>query len=780
MAKQDEEKLRRIREYFMLAEEAEAEQRAERLDDLKFVRLGGEHQWPDYARKARNQPGQERPMLTINRLKQFRTSVINQIKLNTPSIKCHPVDDQGDKAVAEILQGVIRNIQRSSNGDSAVDKACEFAVDTGLGYFALQPRYVSDDAWEQELAFRLLPDPFKVYFDPHSVQVDGSDARWAIIAEDVPRSQFERDYPDVDVKGWLEAGIGDTNRWADKDNVRLAEFFELVEKPAELALLADGRTQWVDVLSPEEMPLVERVRASKRVSCAWTKVGGYSILESTEFPIPWVPIIPIYGEEFWVDGRRNVQGLVRSGKDSQRLYNFWQSSKAEHIALQTKAPWIGAEGSFEGHEKSWAAANNSNVPFLEYRPVEIHGAILPPPTRQPFPGIPTGIAEAERQAAEDMKASLGMYDPAVGGADSASQSGRAIRSLQAQSAQGTSHFADNTAKSMAHAGRILVSWIPSIYDTARVMRIVGDDGDSDHVRHDPGLPVPMQKTIDPRTGQVTKIYNLSLGRYDVYCSSGPSYQSRREEAADFWQEMVRAMPALLQVAGDIIFRNVDAPGSEQVADRMKAMLPPQIQQAEGQDEAVTPQMLAAQQQLQQAQQMIQQLDQAIQGMSKDLESKQAEDQAKLAELEIKRFDAETKRLQALAQIEASRAQPAPTDTGPSEIETGKLGLEHERMEREFDLKILEHLSRIEEMERAEAQREADESAKKAEAEKAEAGESESVRQVQELKAALADMAAKMESKRVVGIKPKRDPKTNRLIGGIRQFADGSEEPVSLQ
>lgn len=665
MPDKDQDFLSEVRDWYRQAAAAEADVRRDMLDDLKFVRLGGEQQWPDYALASRRIPGAERPVLTINWLKRYRTTIINQLRQRTPAIKVRPVDDHADHKTAEILQGVIRNIEHVSRAAHVLDKAIEWSVDCGRGYIALQTKYIADDSFTQELAFRLIPDPFKVYLDPWTVEADGSDARKGIIIEDMPREAFEQQYPDAVIEDWPEGAPGD-REWLDEDNIRLAEYYEIIETPQNLLMLADGRVLWEDELKEGDEPVA--VRRSVRKRCHWCKIAGNQVLERGIMPTQYLPIIPVYGEEYWLDGKHEIMGAVRPAKDPQRMFNFWMSALAEQVALQPKMPWIGPEGFMEGHERDWAISNVANLAALEYRAFDEMGRPLERPSRQPAPPIPTGYTEQMQVALDGIRAAVGMEDPMIGAGQGPDQSGRAIRSLQEQGAIATMHYGDNLSKSLAHAGRILLEMIPKVYDTPQVLRIIGEDGAAEHAEHDPNLPQAMAE-VREESGAVRRIYNLSVGRYDCIATAGPSYSSKRQEGFDALAQLVQAMPQLGQLAGDLLVRLSDIPYADEIADRLKAALPPQLLAAtEGEED--DPDKAALKQQLMM---MMEQLQQATDAR----QLQQAELDLKAGELSVKQFDAETKRMAVLK---------PPATEGPDQFDIDerltKLMLAAEKAQRE--------------------------------------------------------------------------------------------------
>ena len=595
--KQDEELLHRIKQNFQDSSDVNADQLQDMQSDIKFVREGGIAQWPDSAVQARQQVGSERPLLTVNRLLSYNNNIINEIRQNCPGIKIRPCDDQADIETAEILQGIIRNIESQSRASVAYEMAAQNMVDSGLGFFRLVSQYVSDDAWSQEIVIKSIPDIMTVRTGPFK-ESDGSDLLWAMIIEQVDKKTFEKQYPD-EVQSWQLISAGQANSgWIGKETVLVAEYFEIKETPAILVQTQDGRSLYQDELKEGDQVVDQRKTTRKTVT--WCKVGGDSILEQTELPIKFIPIIPCIGNEYYVDGKKKVYGLTRHGRSPQQLYNFAISSEAELLALSPLAPFMADVESIMGYENLYAVANKKPVPVLPFNSISPStGQPLPRPERQQFASQPTGWIAAKQAAVGDIQASLGIYEAAQGNNPN-DQSGKAIQSLQRQASQGTFHYSSNLARSVAHCGRILVDWIPKVYDTAQIMRVLGDDDTVDHVQIDPNQP-QAKTEVQNEQGEIQKIFNLSVGRYDVVCDVGPSYATKRQESAESMIELVRSYPNIMPIAGDLLVKNLDWPGADKISERLKKMLPPQLQEAqEGQD----PQMAQAQQQMtQMAQQM---------------------------------------------------------------------------------------------------------------------------------------------------------------------------------
>jgi hypothetical protein len=614
---------------YQLANDYEATQKKIRTEDLKFVRLG--EQWPEAVKRDRERPGAERPMLTINRLLQFRNQIVNEIRQNCPSIKARPGDDKADIKTADIYNGLLRSIQEASNAQVAYETAAECQIDTGLGYFRIITDYCDSESFDQEIKFQRIVDVNSVTVDPSATEPDGSDIQWAFVEEEMLIDDFKRLYPKADVKGWES----DKSGWINKDTVRIADYLYLESKEKKLCLMQDGSVLYKDEIPEEYLPLIVRERDSEVKTCKIAKIGGDQILEESELPCPFVPIFPVIGSETFVDGKRILSGLTRPAMDSQRLYNYMESANVELVGLAPKAPYIVAAGQLDGHTNQWEVANRVNFPYLVYNPVSDLGTLLPKPSREPPPPQNMAYEAAMNRASEDIKSTMGIYDASLGNREG-DQSGRAINSQMKQASVGNYHFSANLARTIKHAGRVIIALIPKIYDTARAIRILGEDGTPKIVKIDPNAPQSINE------GEET-IYNLNIGKYDVISDIGPTFATRRQEAAEAQMQMCQADPTLMQIAGDIIVGNMDWPGADDIAKRKKAMLPPQIlaviQEDEG-EKKIDPQV---EMQMNQMADQVEHLSQALQEAMKAAEGKEEE-------LEIKRFEAQTKRLELTHQM----------------------------------------------------------------------------------------------------------------------------------
>ena len=666
----------RAKDLFERVQSYEGDQRIQELDDIRFV--GMLEQWPEPIKRIREADATgARPCLVVDKVNQYKNQIVNNMRMNRPSIKVRPVDDVADPEVAEVLQGIVRHIEDESKADIAYDWAGEGAVTNGLGFFRVLTEYVGD-TFSQEIRIARIPNRFSVYFDPNSREPDGSDATEVLVTEMVNKKKFEKEYPEAKNEGNWETTTGDNTNWTTDDEIRIAEYYYIDKVPANIYLTEDGNSVFEDESleafqkDPEgTAPLVldedgkPKTRKGYKCKVRWAKLTAYDVLEKTTVPGKFIPIIPVIGIETIVNGRRFLRGIVRGVKDAQRMYNYNRSIIAESLNLTVKAPFIGATGQFKTSRDRWASSNRVNYAFLEYDPVTTNGQLAPPPQRQGFAGVPAGLVNDIQTSEHDIQSALGMYAANLG-QDGEAKSGRALNAQQRQGDMATFHFPDNLSKSVRHCGRIIIGMIPEVYDTQRVVRILGEDDSAEYAKIDPELPEAKREERDEQ-GAIKKIYNLNVGKYDVTVTTGPSFATKRQEGAEFLTQIAQSSPNLMPIIGDLLFKSMDMPYAEEVAERLKKMMPPQLQE---QPDGESPEV---QQVKQQAQQIIQEYEQRIQAAEAAMQ--EAEVEAK--ELLNKANDAEGKRLYEMKKLEID-AFNAETNRLKVEYEAAK-DLQQERI-----------------------------------------------------------------------------------------------------
>jgi hypothetical protein len=680
--KSDSDILATARSRLDMAVSSLAESREDEMDDLRFYAGSPDNhwQWPADVLATRGavqgQTINARPTLTINKLPQHVRQVTNDQRQNRPGAKVIPVDDTADVEVAEIFNGMIRHIEYISDADVAYDTACENQVAYGEGYIRLLTEYCDDNTFDQDIKIGRIRNSFSVYMDPLIQDPTGADAKYCFITEDVTKAEYERMYPDAAPISTLQSlGVGDQSisNWLNEDTIRIADYYYIDYDKATLNLYPGNQTAFEG--TPEDKMLREMFgkpknkRISDRPKVNYCKINGYEILEQREWAGKWIPVIRIVGNEFEVDGRLYVSGLVRNAKDAQRMYNYWVSQEAEMLALAPKAPFIGYGGQFEGYENQWKTANTTNWPYLEVNPDVTDGAggVLPLPQRAQPPLPQTGLIQAKMGAGEDIKATTGQYDASLGQQGN-ERSAKAIVAREKQGDVGTYHYVDNLARAIRHITRQIVDLIPKIYDTQRIARIIGADGEVSMVKMDPSQEEPVREVRDPETGGlIEKIYNPGVGTYDVMVTTGPGYMTKRQEALDAMSQILQSNPQLWAVAGDLFIKNMDWPGAQEMANRFKKILDPKVL-SEGDE---SPEMAAAQQQMEVMAQELNRMVDIIEGVQADVAKREVD--IKEYKAQVDAYDAETKRISAMqAGMTEEQIQDIVMGTIAGALDTGDL------------------------------------------------------------------------------------------------------------
>lgn len=601
-------------------------------DDLQFLSDKDGSQWEErsYAkRKAKN-----RPALQIDRLTQYVNQVSNDIRMNTPSINVIPHSGGADIDTAEIFQGLIRDIENNSNADDAYDYAVNSSIKCSIGFIRVDHKYKDNTSFDQELYIERVVNPLGVLLDPCSVSPDGSDAKCAWVLDDMPTKEFKRKYPKFN-----PVSFGSKAASKEEDTVTICEYFKVRVETITLALLADGTT----VEYQEGMPVeVVDIREGEKKVVHRYHLNGEDVLEETTFPGEYIPIIPVYGEEAWVDGERHIHSMIRKAKDPQRRFNMWASTEAEFLMKAPKATVVAVGGTTENYAEDYM--NPDDAVVLRYDQTDAKGNQAPPPQISAGPPVPVGIVTAMMQASDDIKATMGLYDAFVG-QRSNETSGVAIKQRKMEGDRAVYHFGDNLVRSITQVGRVLVSAIPTIYNNPRIVSVVGKEEDSDDVGIN-GARVEGQE----------RDYILSDGQYNVRVTTGASFATMRQEAAEFFQQVIQSQPALMQVAGDLMFKYMDFPGAQALSERIKKTIPPQLLDEKSQD----PQAAALAQENDQ-------LKQALAAMQAELGSKQEENQIKV--------------MAEQNDVQESAAK--------NQVEIAKIQLEQQKLAMEYEIKQAE-------------------------------------------------------------------------------------------
>jgi len=645
---QTESVVEEAKERYEIAKTAFSASRTQSIEDTKFYLGDSDNgwQWPQNIALQRSTI-ERRPCLTINITAQHVNQIVNTIRENPPSGKIMPVDDFADKKTAEILSDLVRNTQATSNADDIHNIAIEHAIAGGEGYWRVVTEYESESSFDQVIRIKPILDPGMVYIDPFTKELDKSDAEWGFVFEDITKDECRRMWPDIDVKSWTDDKV---RGWVKEDTVRVADYYCVEFISDTLYQLPDGTAEYESKLPPEILVQLKemvasgelRTRPAKRKQWRMHKLVGNhdEPIETTDWVGSILPIIQVIGKELMVNGEVIKKGLVRDLKDPARMVNYAYSATVESIALQNKIPYIAPADAIEGYEQKWDQANIQNLAYLPYNHVDDAGNPIPKPERQQPAVLPTAQIQLLQLSVEQMRAASGQQAANFGNRSEAS-SGIGIQRLKMQGEVATYHFIDALNRALKYEVRVILELICSgkILDTKRVVRVMGIDGEAKHATLDPNHQEAYTEHQGINQEDIQKIFNPTIGTYDVIIETGPSFMTKRLEGSQQLSQMATGNPQMMQVAGDLIMKSMDVPYADQIAERMKKMLPPQLQDEKPGD--LPPQV---QQAMQQASEHIQQQDQIIAQMQEALKQAKDKEEDDDRKLDIEAYKAETERM----------------------------------------------------------------------------------------------------------------------------------------
>jgi hypothetical protein len=585
--------LGKLRKRFSAAAEDEKHLRDKFVSDLKFASPDGDDQWDPVVKMQREQAS--RPAMSFPRCHTFVQQVSNEARQNKPQIKFAPRLD-ADKDTAEVYEGLARYIQYSSDAQVAYETAVEYSAGGSFGYYRFLTDYADDDSDDLELKIVPVLDPLTIY----GVLVPACFNRkpmYAFVVEEIPKEEYKLKYPESEMAtmAWREAETANEG-WVGSEAVKIAEYWWVEEK---------------------------RVKGKRRPKSVvkFCKTNGLEILpgddgetSQTDWPGSTIPIIPVLGKQMIIEGQARLFSVVRPQKGAQQLINYSKSRIAETLSTAPISPFIAVEGQTAGYEAQWKTINTNPQSVVYYKAVDVAGRPAPAPARQTFEPPIQALSSFVMQEVEDMKATTGIYDAALGSSGTNETSGQMVMRRQQQSNLTTMHFLDNLERSFKQGGKVMEEVIPLVYDTKREITILGKD-EAEKV-------VQINAPYTDESGKKHH-YNLADVKLGLIVTMGRSFDSKRMESFDMMQQVIQANPDSFPMIADIFFKNSDMAGADQLAERYQKMLPPQLQP--NQDEAIPPQAQAQiaqlHQQTQEATQIAQQLMQEKQGKAWETQGK---------------------------------------------------------------------------------------------------------------------------------------------------------------
>ena len=553
--------LQEMRDLFREHSEADRLNRDAATEDLQFV-IG--NQWDDMVRQRRD--AARKPVLTINRLPAFVAQVLGTRRLNQTEIKISP-DNGGTQQIADVREGLIRSIQKLSRAKRAYDNALAGAVMCGIGNFQLCLEDATNDIWAKEIRIRPIMDHLAVVWDRFITDPTGADAEVCFVIDTMAQRDFYRAWPwatpaDIATDLAQRADMRLTG-WIGIEDVRVVDYWRLRRKKRLYALMQTGATvdiTDIDADGDEGMAILSQIAQDRdgepllrEVVVKYAEMyicSGLDILEGPFiYPIDRVPVFRVPGWEVKTGDWVHRWGLTRFVKDPQRLHNYYRSTVAEKLMQTPRGVWMASDTAVQGREQAWRNSHLSDDPLLIWNAESGNK-----PERIPPATMEDSLISQAMMTSQDIKDVTNIHEANLG-MPSNEVSGRAIDARRRVSDTGTVIYHDNLTSAIEECGRVCNDLIPVVYDSARIVKVLGEDGkEFAQVINDADNPLAI---------------DITSGKYAVTAMTGPAYETKRIETADAMANLANAMPQVLSVGADIIVEAQDWPEKDRLARRLR-------------------------------------------------------------------------------------------------------------------------------------------------------------------------------------------------------------------
>ena len=644
----------------------------------KNIRMYTGDQWNPKAKKEREDAG--RPCFAVNMLRQPIRQIVNDARQNRIGPKMIPVDGRADKDMAQVFADMLRGLDYQSRAHIADEYALEMAAAGGFGFIRVTWAYAYPGSLDKMLIVERVPDPERVALDPFAIEPDASDQEYAFIDHFFSKKYIKRRWKRDDVDATMDSD-DPANDWQRENGGKVVEYWQKVYgKDYTVYRFSDG-TEVKDREQMEayrdmiigEAPIDDR----KTQDCAiWQYFtdGKDALEDPAEWPDSrYIPIIPVWGNEIWVEGKRMLDSVIQDSHGPQEYLNYMVVKAAEMAGQAPLAPHlVPDEGVDPANFPEWKTANSAPHQYLRYRQYDDEGRQLNAPTREQYEPAIQGYSLLTEQAKSFLDSTHGVQRVARGETDPTVKSAKHSLSLQRESDMSSFHIHDNLARAVQHRYRIMTRVAPKLIDVKKWIRIIGEDNAEQAVqvfqatRGDgmdyEGPAMQFQKKTDK--GMVDAIAPLDPEMYDVRVDTGPSLTTRRQEAAMQTLELAKIIPLVAEAAPHKIIRNLDIPGADEIADQVEKALPPGLREPKDGEQQIDPE----------TQQKIQQMEQLIETAKAEIDQLKMEKQAKVIETQG-RGEIESQKIAADKEVNLRKA----------DFEIEKLRLEKEKLQLEWEI-----------------------------------------------------------------------------------------------
>tara|TARA_R110000822_G_C15315769_1_gene493229 strand:- start:37 stop:2346 length:2310 start_codon:yes stop_codon:yes gene_type:complete len=511
----------------------------------------------------------DKPRYTFDLTTPIVNTIYDKIKKADFAGDVNPIGGNASKDNAEVLDGMVRNIQVISNAKHIYNSSAKSVVKGGLDGWQIVQKYIDDDSFDQDLIIENVENFVdRVWFQSSAERQDRADADYGWKFTGFTKDEYEAKWPEGGASG-LSSDLVNNAYFNKPDLIMVGEYYYIKEEPRELIMMSNGSVYEDDdeyeQIKDEliEMGITEvkrRTRMKREVYVRKLDASGW-LDEPKETVFSYIPLIPAYGNYEIFENKSLYHGVVQKRMDPQRVFNYSLSREIEEGALAPRAKYWMTEKQVAGNMDTIQTLNTNADPVQIFTPDE---RLPGPPIQNGGAQINPGLRNVSQTTSELITQTAGIFASNLGDNPNA-QSGIAIKRLQDKGDAGSSEYFSSMEIAICHTMRILIKAIPKVYLGEREVRILKEDATYDMVSLNNTI-------IDQETGEEIIMNDLTIGNYDVTCSAGPAFQNQQEETVAAMIEIGSVDPSIIEMGSDILLNNVVAPGMAQIAQRKRQQL----------------------------------------------------------------------------------------------------------------------------------------------------------------------------------------------------------------
>lgn len=559
------------------------DERLQCLQDRRFYSIAGA-QWEGQL----GEQFESKPRFEVNKIHLAVIRIINEYRNNRITVDFVSKDGETEyDKLAETCDGLYRADEQDSGAEEAYDNAFEEAVGGGFGAWRLRTVYEDEEDDEDERQ-RIRIEPIFdadscVFFDLNAKRQDKADAKRCFVLTAMTREAYADEWGD-DPASWPKDIFQTDFDWLTPDLVYVAEYYRVEETSETVRVfeMLDGEEQRhtdAELEADDGALLMElqaigakevRQKKVKRRKVRKYILSGRAVLEDCGYIAgKHIPIVPMYGKRWFIDGVERCMGHVRLAKDAQRLKNMQLSKLGEISALSSVEKPILTPEQIAGHQMMWAEDNIKNYPYLLINPVtdamgqQVVGG---PAAYTRAPNLPPAMAALLQITEQDMQDVLGNQQQ--GDKVVSNISGKAVEMIQQRLDMQTFIYMSNMAKAVKRSGEIWLSMAKDIFvEPGRKMKAITSGGTSEAVEL-------MRPTLNKETGEVEFENDLSEAEFDIAVDVGPSSSSKRQATVRALTGMMQVTqdPETMQVLSAMALMNIEGEGVSDVRDYFRGKL----------------------------------------------------------------------------------------------------------------------------------------------------------------------------------------------------------------